>query len=234
MFTIGLEFSLAYLKAMQRLVFGLGGAQVVLTTLVVLGISLSWGLDWRAGLALGGIIAMSSTAIVSKLLAERVELHSSHGRQTMGVLLFQDLAVVPFLVLIPALAKGGDGMFEALAWAALKAALALALILYFGQKLMSPLFHAIATHQMSELSCPPCCYHLGPGLPHARELSLALGAFAGVLISETEYRYRWKRISNLSDMLLGLFLSPSACSSISACGNQAVWVALLPSGLLAG
>src|SRR4030065_606311 len=84
MFTIGLEFSLAQLKAMQRLVFGLGGAQVVLTTLVVLGIGLSWGLDWRAGLAVGGIIAMSSTALVSKLLAERGGLHSSHGRHTEG------------------------------------------------------------------------------------------------------------------------------------------------------
>ena len=156
MFTIGLEFSLAQLKAMQRLVFGLGGAQVVLTTLVVLGMSLVWGLDWRAGLALGGIIAMSSTAIVSKLLGERAELHSGHGRQTMGVLLFQDLAVVPFLVLIPALAKGGDGMLEILVWATLKAALALALILYFGQKLMSRWFHIIARHKIASYSCSMC------------------------------------------------------------------------------
>ncbi len=239
MFTIGLEFSLAQLKAMQRLVFGLGGAQVVLTTLVVLGISLSWGLDWRAGLALGGIVAMSSTAIVSKLLAERVELHSSHGRQTMGVLLFQDLAVVPFLVLIPALARGGDGMLEALAWAALKAALALALILYFGQKLMSRWFHAIARHKMSELFMLNVLL-ITLGLAYftqQAELSLALGAFlAGVLISETEYRYQVEAdIQPFRDVLLGLFfITVGMQLDFGVLMNQAAWVALLLLGLLAG
>ncbi|MBI5750976.1 MAG: cation:proton antiporter [Hydrogenophilales bacterium] len=239
MFTIGLEFSLAQLKAMQRLVFGLGGAQVVLTTLVVLGMSLSWGLDWRAGLVLGGIIAMSSTAIVGKLLAERVELHSNHGRQTMGVLLFQDLAVVPFLVLIPALARGGDGMFEALAWAALKAALALALILYFGQKLMRRWFHIIARHKMSELFMLNVLL-ITLGLAYftqQAELSLALGAFlAGVLISETEYRYQVEAdIQPFRDVLLGLFfITVGMQLDFGVLMHQAVWVALLLLGLLAG
>ncbi len=239
MFTIGLEFSLGQLKAMQRLVFGLGGAQVVLTTLVVLGMSLSWGLDWRGGLALGGIIAMSSTAIVSKLLAERVELHSTHGRQTMGVLLFQDLAVVPFLVLIPALAKGGDGMFEALAWAGLKAALALALILYFGQKLMSRWFHIIARHKLSELFMLNVLL-ITLGLAYftqQAELSLALGAFlAGVLISETEYRYQVEAdIQPFRDVLLGLFFITIGMQlNFGVLAQQASWVGLLLLGLLAG
>lgn len=189
MFTIGLEFSLRQLKAMQRLVFGLGAAQVLLTTLVVLGMVMAWGLDWRVGLALGGVIAMSSTAIVSKLLAERVELHSAHGRQTMSVLLFQDLAVVPFLVLIPALAKGGDGLFAEMGLSLLKAVAALALILYFGQKLMRPWFHAIARHKIGELfMLNVLLITLGLAyLTQLADLSLALGAFlAGVLISETE------------------------------------------------
>ena len=239
MFTIGLEFSLAQLKAMRRLVFGLGGAQVVLTTLAVLGLCLAWGMDWRAGLALGGIVAMSSTAIVSKLLAERVELHSVHGRQTMGVLLFQDLAVVPFLVLIPALAKGGDGLLVALGAATLKATIALALILYFGQKLMRPWFHAIARRKMSELfMLNVLLITLGLAyLTQQADLSLALGAFlAGVLISETEYRYQVEAdIRPFRDVLLGLFFITIGMQlDLGMLVQHAAWVALLLLGLLFG
>ncbi len=104
MFSIGLEFSLSRLFSMRHLVFGLGGAQVLITlggtVLVTL---LVYGQDWRVGVAVGAACAMSSTAIVSKVLSERLELHSQAGRQTMAVLLFQDLAVVPLLILIPAL-----------------------------------------------------------------------------------------------------------------------------------
>ena len=105
MFSIGLEFSLARLRHHAPLVFGLGTAQVVATMLLVMLPSLFFGLDWRAGLALGGVLAMSSTAIVSKMLVERAELNSPHGQKIMGVLLFQDLAVVPSDHLIPALAQ---------------------------------------------------------------------------------------------------------------------------------
>ena len=108
MFSIGLEFSLARLRSMQRLVFGLGTAQVVATMLLVMLASLFFGLDWRAGLALGGVLAMSSTAIVSKMLVERAELNAPHGQKIMGVLLFQDLAVVPLIIIIPALASSGE------------------------------------------------------------------------------------------------------------------------------
>src|SRR5512135_3868223 len=104
MFSIGLEFSLARLRTMQRVVFGLGTAQVVATMLLVMLASLFFAIDWRAGLALGGILAMSSTAIVSKMLVERAELNVPHGQKIMGVLLFQDLAVVPLIIVIPALA----------------------------------------------------------------------------------------------------------------------------------
>src|SRR5436190_18794359 len=105
MFSIGLEFSLAKLRSMRRIVFGLGAAQVGGTLAVALVACEAFGLGWQAGIALGGAAAMSSTAIVSKLLADRGELDSAHGRQVIGVLLFQDLAVVPLLVLLPALAQ---------------------------------------------------------------------------------------------------------------------------------
>ena len=239
MFTIGLEFSLGQLKAMQRLVFGLGGAQVLLTTLVVLGMGLAWGLDWRVGLALGGVIAMSSTAIVSKLLAERVELHSAHGRQTMSVLLFQDLALIPFLVLVPALAKGGDGLWEGLGIATLKAALALALILFFGQKLMRPWFHAIARQKIGELfMLNVLLITLGLAyLTQLADLSLALGAFlAGVLISETEYRYQVEAdMRPFRDVLLGLFFITIGMQlDLGLLVLNAGWVLVLLLGLLFG
>src|ERR671924_1482178 len=122
MFSIGLEFSLAKLKSMRRLVFGLGTAQVGGTIALGVGAALAFGASWQAGLALGGIAAMSSTAIVSRLLAERLELDSEHGRSVIGVLLFQDLAVVPLLVVMPALGKPGDELGAAVGYALAKAA----------------------------------------------------------------------------------------------------------------
>ncbi len=120
MFSIGLEFSLPRLKAMRALVFGFGGAQMLLTAAgAALVAGLGYGQDWRAGLAIGLAVAMSSTAIVAKLLSERFELHSRSGRQTMGVLLFQDLAVVPCLILLPALANPAEDMVAALSLALL-------------------------------------------------------------------------------------------------------------------
>src|SRR5581483_4498834 len=104
MFSIGLEFSLPQLRAMRRAVFGLGFAQVAISALAGAVVGEALGHGWRTGLVLGGALAMSSTAIVSKMLAERAELGAPHGRESMGILLFQDLAVVAFLVLIPALA----------------------------------------------------------------------------------------------------------------------------------
>src|SRR5207237_9660502 len=91
MFSIGLEFSLGKLRSMRRVVFGLGGAQVGATLALALGAALALGLSWQAGVALGAIAAMSSTAIVSRLLAERGQLDLAHGRQGVGVPLFPDL-----------------------------------------------------------------------------------------------------------------------------------------------
>ena len=209
MFSIGLEFSLAQLKAMRHLVFGLGGLQVAATLLLVLAVAHVVGLDWRVGFVLGGILAMSSTAIVSRLLAERYELGSRHGQQIVGVLLFQDLAVVPLLILIPALARGQDELVLTLGLATLKAAVALALILFFGQRLMRPWFALVAARKTPELfMLNVFLVTLGLAwLTERAELSMALGAFlAGVLISETEYRYQVEAdIKPFRDVLLGLF-----------------------------
>lgn len=209
MFSIGLEFSLARLRAMQRLVFGLGTAQVVATMLLVMLTSMFFDLGWAAGLALGGILAMSSTAIVSKMLVERAELNTPHGQKIMGVLLFQDLAVVPLIILIPALATHDGNLTVTLAYAALKATLVLAALLIFGQRLLRPWFHLVARQKSSELfMLNVLLFTLGLAwITELSGLSMALGAFvAGMLISETEYRYQVEEdIKPFRDVLLGLF-----------------------------
>ena len=209
MFSVGLEFSLPQLTAMRRTVFGLGGAQVLAIGAMAAGAAMAMGESWRAAIVVGGVLAMSSTAIISKVLTERMELHSPHGRQIMGVLLFQDLAVIPLLVLIPALALSGERIAGAIGVALLKAVVVLALVLFLGQKLMRPLFTLVARQRSSELFVLLVLL-VTLGLAWVTEmagLSLALGAFlAGMLISETEYRYQVEDyIKPFRDVLLGLF-----------------------------
>ena len=213
MFSIGLEFSLPKLIAMKRIVFGLGTAQVVITIAVVMAITWMFHLDWRVGLILGGALAMSSTAIVSKLLTERAELNSSHGKQIIGVLLLQDLAVIPLLIIVPALASqagtDADDFTMLLTIALLKVVAVLAFILFIAQKLMRPWFHLVARQKSSELFVlNVLLITLGLAwINGLAGLSLALGAFlAGMLISETEYRYQVEDdIKPFRDVLLGLF-----------------------------
>ncbi|MGZ5111125.1 MAG: cation:proton antiporter domain-containing protein [Usitatibacter sp.] len=209
MFSVGLEFSLPQLMGMRRTVFGFGGAQVAAILALAVAGSMLLGESWRTGLVLGGVIAMSSTAIISKMLAERMQLHSEYGRQVMGVLLFQDLAVIPLLVLIPALALTGGQMAGAIGVALAKAAVVLAIVLFLGQRMMRPLFNVVALQKSSELFVLFVLL-VTLGLAWVTELaglSLALGAFlAGMLISETEYRYQVEDyIKPFRDVLLGLF-----------------------------
>ena len=209
MFSIGLEFSLPQLNAMRRAVFGLGFAQVAITTAAGMIVLHSLGYRLLTGLALGGALAMSSTAIVSKMLAERNELTSAHGRDVIGVTLFQDLAVIAFLIVVPTLAAGGTDLWKALGIAAGKAAIALGLILVFGQKPMRAWFHLVARQRSSELfMLNVLLVTLGlAALTEFAGLSFALGAFlAGMLIAETEYRYQVEEdIKPFRDVLLGLF-----------------------------
>ncbi len=209
MFSIGLEFSLPKLHAMKRVVFGLGLLQVLVTLLLVMGAMMALGLGWQLGLALGGVFAMSSTAVITKLLSERLQLESPHGREIMGVLLFQDLAVVPLLVLIPALTQPPEKLAMLLGVAVLKAVVVLALILVFGQWLMRKWFHFVARAKSSEvfvLNVLLITLSLAT-LTELAGLSLALGAFvAGMLISETEYRVQVEEdIKPFRDVLMGLF-----------------------------
>ncbi|HVO91185.1 MAG TPA: monovalent cation:proton antiporter-2 (CPA2) family protein [Casimicrobiaceae bacterium] len=209
MFSIGLEFSLPQLRIMRRAVFGLGLAQVAITTLAAVVVMPLMGFTWRTGLLLGGALAMSSTAIVSKMLAERSELGTPHGRDIMGILLFQDLAVVAFLIIIPTLSTGGKDLMTALGLGAAKAAIALTLILYLGQRPMRAWFTLVARLRSPELFVlNVLLVTLGlAALTQMAGLSLGLGAFlAGMLIAETEFRYEVEEdIKPFRDVLLGLF-----------------------------
>lgn len=209
MFSIGLEFSLARLMTMRMTVFGFGGAQVVLTIALTTAVAWLLHLPLLAALALGGIMSMSSTAIVSKLLAERLEIQTPHGRQVFGALLFQDLAVVPLLILVPAFATQSDGMAIDLALAGIKAVVVLGFLLFVGQRVMRPWFQWVAGRKSPELfTLNLLLFTLGLAfLTESAGLSLALGAFlAGMLISETEYRYQVEDdIKPFRDVLLGLF-----------------------------
>ncbi len=217
MFVIGLEFSLPKLRAMKRHVFGLGFSQVVLTVLIttaaslLLGLALPrwWNVSWQIAVALGGVMAMSSTAIVIKLMAERLELESEHGKRVVGILLFQDLAVVPLLVLIPALGADPDDLLRALGLAMLKATVLLVLLLTGGQRIMRWWLTLVARRKSEELFMLNLLL-ITLGLAWLTEhagLSLALGAFvAGMLIAETEYKHQVETdIRPFHDVLLGLF-----------------------------
>lgn len=220
MFVIGLEFNLPKLKSMRRLVFGLGLAQVGLTiTGTVAGhfllswafsfTSQPWQLSWQGSVVLAGAMAMSSTAIVVKMMADRLEMESEHGRRVMGVLLLQDLAVVPLLVLIPALDSSGADMAASLGWATLKATLLVAVLLVGGQKVMREWLTVVARLKSEELFVLNLLL-VTLGLAYLTEhagLSLALGAFlAGMLVAETEYKHQVETdIRPFHDVLLGLF-----------------------------
>lgn len=217
MFVIGLEFNLPKLRVMQRHVFGLGLLQVAVTIVVATAFTIGlsalsptlWGMSWQAALALSCALAMSSTAIVVKLMVERLELESEHGKRVMGVLLFQDLAVVPLLVLVPALAAPGESLVSALLIAGLKATALIAVLLVGGQHVMRRWLTLVARRKTEELFVLNLLF-ITLGLAWLTEmagLSLALGAFiAGMLISETEFKHQVETdIRPFHDVLLGLF-----------------------------
>ena len=217
MFVIGLEFNLPKLRALRSYVFGLGFSQVGLTILFTTSVTLAlavllpgmWSMNWQTALALACALSMSSTAIVVKLMTERLEMESEHGKRVMGILLFQDLAVVPLLVLIPALGASTDQLAGTLLLATLKATVLITLLLVGGPRVMRFWLTLVARRKSEELFVLNLLL-ITLGLAWLTELaglSLALGAFiAGMLISETQYKHQVETdIRPFHDVLLGLF-----------------------------
>ena len=209
-FTLGLEFSLPRMVAMRWEVFGLGGAQMLITTALLAVAFFLNGASAPIGLVLGGALAMSSTAIVVRQLTEQGEMNRTHSRIAIGILLFQDLAFVPLLALQSALAAHQDSFdLYSVLIAVLRAALALMIVLAAGRWLMRPLFHEISRTRSTDLfTLAVLLVSLGSAwLTHAAGLSMALGAFlAGMLLAETEYRHQIEVVIRpFRDILLGLF-----------------------------
>ncbi len=238
MFSIGLEFSLPRLMAMRWQVFGLGGAQVAATTLATMAIAYFGGIPWQAGLALGAIFAMSSTAIVGRLLAEKLDLHSASGRRTMSVLLFQDLIVVFMLILIPALADTSR-LAAALGKALAETLVVLLLVIVVGRPLIRRWFDLVVRRKSAELFMLNVLWITVALalLTDGAGLSLTLGAFlGGMLISETMYRHQVEAdIRPFRDVLLGLFfITIGALLDLAIVWQRIEWVALVLLGLVAG
>ncbi len=211
LFMIGLELSFERLMRLRKLVFGLGAAQVAVTTIVIGEIAYLAGLSVTAAIAVGAALALSSTAIVMPVLAERKRLNSSAGRAAFAVLLFQDLMVAPFLFMITVLGGNGagNGVLSLFVSTLLPALVGLALLVGFGRLLIRPLFHHVAAARSTELFVAACLLVvIGAGLAAASAgMSMALGAFiAGLLLAETEFRREVEvTIEPFKGLLLGLF-----------------------------
>jgi CPA2 family monovalent cation:H+ antiporter-2 len=210
LFTLGLEFSWPRMVALRREVFGLGSLQVFGTTAVVALISRLFGVPWAQSIVLGGVVAMSSTVLIVQQLAERAELNRTHGRLAFSVVLFQDIAVVPFLALAAALAPG-SAAFTAAGVVSLVAAgtASVLVVLAAGRWLLRPLLHEIANSHLRELfTLAVLLVALAAAwASQLAGLSMALGAFlAGMMLAETEYSHQVESVIRpFRDILLGLF-----------------------------
>ena len=209
LFTIGLEFSLGKLLRMRQIVLGAGSRQVGLTILISISVALSLGYPWRQSVFWGFLIAASSTAIVLKLLHERQELDSPHGRVILGILLFQDLVVVPMMAVLPALTASGAALALAILLALAEALAVVGLVLLVGRYVFPLLWRRIAIVRNKEIFLiATIFFSLGMAwVCSTLGLSLALGAFlAGLALSESEYAHQiLSEISPFRDSFSSLF-----------------------------
>jgi CPA2 family monovalent cation:H+ antiporter-2 len=240
MFTIGLEFSLPQLFALRYSVFIIGSLQVLLTISITTGIGILLGMTILSALTVGSIVAMSSTAIVVKQLGDQSELYSPHGLNAVGILLLQDLAVIPIIILIASLATKNDSSLSSiLFFALLKGVIAILLILIMGRWLLRPVFRIISkTHTVELFTLTVLLVTLTSAwLTNLFGLSYALGAFlAGIMLAETEFRHQIKvEIRPFRDILLGLFfMSIGMLTDIHTWQHTWQWIALLVVALTLG
>ncbi|MEQ1887881.1 MAG: monovalent cation:proton antiporter-2 (CPA2) family protein [Alphaproteobacteria bacterium] len=237
LFTIGLDLSLERLASMSRLIFGLGGAQVITTGLIIGAIAWAWGNEPPAAIILGVCLALSSTAIITQLLVENGEFGSRFGRTVFAVLLLQDLAVVPLLVMVNALSSGAESLSADLILSLGKSFAAVGIIIVFGRMTLRPLFRMVAGANSPELLMAMTLLAIlataiGTGLAG---LSMALGAFlAGMLLAETEFRHQVEiDIQPFKGLLLGLFfISVGMGIDLDAVLGRAFMVILSVFGLI--
>lgn len=240
MFTVGLEFSLPKLFSLRYSVFVLGGTQVSLSSVIAAVIGMRLGMPAISSIVVGGVVAMSSTAIVIKQLSSQQELHTKHGVNTVGILLFQDLAVIPVLVLISNLSSTGvHGIWIILLWSLVKGLFAIAAIIAIGKWLLNPLFKMISITRVEEFFTLTVLFvSVGAAwLTNTLGLSYALGAFlAGMMLAECEFKHQiTAEIRPFRDLLLGLFfISIGMLVNISLWAKTWEWILLLVVGLVLG
>src|SRR6202030_2425057 len=210
MFVIGLELQLSRLWVMRKPIFGLGLAQVLVTTLGI-GLAAYFGFDQPGGSALviGFGLSMSSTALVLQVLAERGQLNSQFGRSAFSILLFQDIAVLPALALLPLLSVAAARNAGPGGWLALKFVAVLATVVIGGRYVLRPMFRIVAATRVAEaFTAAGLLVVIGTALLVGQVgLSLSLGAFlAGVLLADSEFRHELEAdIEPFKGLLLGLF-----------------------------
>jgi CPA2 family monovalent cation:H+ antiporter-2 len=209
LFTIGIEFSLEAILSMQRRILLAGFLQVVLTTVAVVGIASAMGASPAVGIFYGFLVTMSSTAIVLRAYQERGEINALHGRLASGTLLFQDLCIVPMMLMVPFLARSGPVDVAGILWAVVKSLLTLALVVWLARKVLPRLLRHVALVKNREifvLFIVLVC--LGTAwLSSKTGLSLALGALiAGLVISESELSHQIVAdVLPLRDCFSGIF-----------------------------
>lgn len=211
LFSLGLEFSLPKMIAMRRWVFGLGAAQVLGSLLVFLLIGFIWLDEWAASLAIAGALALSSTAVVIKQLKESAQTSTRRGQMSVAILLFQDIAVVPLLIIIPLLASDNGNIGYTLLLALAKGAAVIAVLMTIGKWVLPYLFKEIAKQRTDELFVLATLLValVAGGMTHVFGLSMALGAFlAGMMLGESQYKHQLEAdIRPFRDILMGLFFT---------------------------
>ena len=238
LFILGLEFSVPRMITMRKAVFGLGSLQVILTSLAIFGLCLLFKLPTVTSIIIAGALCLSSTAIVSKELIQRNELDTAHGKLSVGTLIFQDLAAVFFLILIPTLGTNNASMSNAdIALMLLEGATLLVLLLLVGRIIMPILFHESARSGSSDVFVLTslAAALLAAWLTHTAGLSMALGGFlAGMMLGESHYRYQLEAdIRPFRDVLLGLFfVSVGMQLDLEALTQNGHWVIILTLGLI--
>lgn len=242
LFIIGLELQPSRLWVLRRQVFGLGGAQVLATSAVLGGIALALGWSWQAALVAGVGLAMSSTALVLQTLAEKKQLAARHGRESFAILLFQDLAVIPLLAVLPLLGAsladaGGAPRLQAGWIDVLKAVAIIGALILSSRLLLRPLFRVVANLGGREIFTATALFivigvTLLMDLAH---LTASLGAFlAGMLLADSEYRHELEAdIEPFKGLLMGLFfIAVGMSANLSLVAQQPLEVAAIVLGLL--
>ena len=210
LFTLGLEFSMKTIMAMKKEVFGLGGLQVLLTGVGIFGVLIAFDFAVLTSFVCASALALSSTAIVSKELTQSNEIRSRQGQLAIGVLLFQDIAAVVFLIMIPALIGGGsDSIASSLGFAFAEGVVFVVIMLAIGKWVLPLIFHEVAKARSEELFVLMALVIalMAAWLSHAMDLSMALGGFvAGMMMGESHYKHQVEAdIKPFRDVLLGLF-----------------------------